>query len=313
MIRNISVLGAGTMGHGVANVFAMHGYKVSLYESYDNVRESAMEQIKSELEFMVSENYIPIGKVEETLSNITLYSDLAAAVKDADYVIEAVPEDMELKQNLFKKLDVMCPKHTIFASNTSSLPFNEMVALLSDDRKAKTMVCHWYNPAHLLPIAELSFFGNMSEDVFNEVYELYVSAGKQPVKVLKDIPGLIANRMLHALAREVFTLIEMGAAAPEDIDKALKFGPGFRSATTGMLEVADMGGLDVWCAVEDNLFKELNNSNKACEMIREKVNEGKHGLKTGEGFFQYPPEVRDKVRNDFNRRLLTQLKASKQY
>jgi len=301
------------MGHGVANVFAMHGYKVSLYESYDNVRESAMEQIKSELEFMVSENYIPIGKVEETLSNITLYSDLAAAVKDADYVIEAVPEDMELKQNLFKKLDVMCPKHTIFASNTSSLPFNEMVALLSDDRKAKTMVCHWYNPAHLLPIAELSFFGNMSEDVFNEVYELYVSAGKQPVKVLKDIPGLIANRMLHALAREVFTLIEMGAAAPEDIDKALKFGPGFRSATTGMLEVADMGGLDVWCAVEDNLFKELNNSNKACEMIREKVNEGKHGLKTGEGFFQYPPEVRDKVRNDFNRRLLTQLKASKQY
>ena len=153
------------------------------------------------------------------------------------------------------------------------------------------MVCHWYNPAHLIPIAELSHFGNMSEEVLDEVYELYLRAEKQPVKVLKDIPGLIANRMLHALAREVFSLIEMGAASPEDIDKALKFGPGFRSATTGMLEVADMGGLDVWCTVENTLFKELSNSDRACGMMQDKVAAGKLGLKTGEGFFSYPEEI----------------------
>jgi len=313
MIKNISVLGAGTMGHGIANVFAMYGYKVSVYEPFSEVRENALAQIKTELEFMAEEDYIPKSKINETLANITMFDDLAAAVKDADYVIEAVPENMALKQDLFAAIDKICPAHTIFATNTSSLPLQEMISKLPDERKARCMVCHWYNPAHLLPIAELSFFGNMSEEVFNEVWELYINSGKQPIKVLKDIPGLIANRMLHALAREVFTLIELGAASPEDIDKALKFGPGFRSATTGMLEVSDMGGLDIWCIVQDNLFKELNNSDKACDMLREKVESGNLGLKTGEGFFKYPDEVKDKVRNDFNRRLLTQLKASKNY
>ncbi|WP_246615600.1 3-hydroxyacyl-CoA dehydrogenase family protein [Clostridium thailandense] len=313
MIKNISILGAGTMGHGIANVFAIHGYKVSLYESFEAIRNSVIDKIKSELEFMVAEDYIDASKIEETLSNITLYDDLAEAVKCADYVIEATPENLELKQNLFKQLDELCPKNTIFASNTSSLPLSDMMALLPEDRKARTMICHWYNPAYLIPIAELSFFGNMSEEVFDEVYELYIKSEKQPVKVLKDIPGLIANRMLHALAREVFTLIEQGAASPEDIDKALKFGPGFRSATTGMLEVADMGGLDIWCTVEDNLFKELNKSDKACDMLRQKVSEGKLGLKSGEGFFTYSDDVKAKLQSDFNKRLISQLKVSKNY
>jgi 3-hydroxybutyryl-CoA dehydrogenase len=313
MIKNISVLGAGTMGHGIANVFAMNGYKVNLYENYEPIRNSALEKIKSELEFMVNEGYIPESKISDVLSNITIFSDLAEAVKEADYVIEATPEILDLKQNLFKQLDELCPQKTIFASNTSSLPLKDLMALLTDERKARTMICHWYNPAHLLPIAELSYFGNMSDDVFNEVYELYCNSGKKPVKVLKDIPGLIANRMLHALAREVFTLIEMGAASPEDIDNALKFGPGFRSATTGMLEVADMGGLDIWCTVEDGLFKELNNSDKACDMLRAKVKEGKLGLKTGEGFYKYSDDLKGKVQAEFYKRLITQLKASKNY
>lgn len=313
MIRNISVLGAGTMGHGIANVFAMHGYKVNLYEPCDNVRNSALGIIKSELEFLVGEDYIAQSRVEDTLSNITLYKDLAEAVRDTDYVIEATPEILELKQELFKQLDELCGEYAIFASNTSSLSLADMGALLPDKRKERMMICHWYNPAHLLPIVELSYFGNMSEEVFSEVYELYINVGKQPVKVLKDIPGLIANRMLHALAREAFSLMEIGAASAEDIDKALKFGPGFRSATTGMLEVSDMGGLDIWCTVEDKLFGELNNSSKACDMLREKVSEGKLGLKTGEGFFKYPDGVKEKVQGEFHKRLITQLKASKNY
>ena len=146
MIQNISVLGAGTMGHGIASVFAMHGYRVNLYESFDKVREGVMQQIWSELQFMVEEGYIPGTKVEETLSNITIYRELGPAVEHADYVIEAVPENMQLKQNLFQQLDNLCPKHTIFASNTSSLPLHEMTALLSEERKTRTMVCHWYNP-----------------------------------------------------------------------------------------------------------------------------------------------------------------------
>lgn len=313
MIKKIAVIGAGTMGHGIAHVFARHGYPVSLYESFDAVRNMVMEQIRAELTFMAEEGYIERESVEQTLSNITLYGELEPAVKDADLVIEAIPERLELKKELFAQLDQLCPAHTVFASNTSSLPLGEMIEDLPEQRKAHAMVCHWYNPPHLIPIAELSCFGNMDEAVFQEVYDLHVRAGKRPVKVLKDIPGLIANRMLHAMAREVFHLLEIGAASAEDIDAALKFGPGFRAATTGILEAADMGGLDVWCACEDNLFAQLDNSTRACAALREKVQAGQLGLKSGEGFFSYSEQAREAEKKAFEKRLLVQLKASQAY
>ena len=313
MIKKIAVIGAGTMGHGIAHVFARHGYPVSLYESFDAVRNTVMEQIRAELTFMAEEGYIERESVEQTLSNITLCGELEPAVKDADLVIEAIPERLELKKELFAQLDQLCPAHTVFASNTSSLPLGEMIEDLPEQRKAHAMVCHWYNPPHLIPIAELSCFGNMDEAVFQEVYDLHVRAGKRPVKVLKDIPGLIANRMLHAMAREVFHLLEIGAASAEDIDAALKFGPGFRAATTGILEAADMGGLDVWCACEDNLFAQLDNSTRACAALREKVQAGQLGLKSGEGFFSYSEQAREAEKKAFEKRLLVQLKASQAY
>lgn len=313
MIGTIAVVGAGTMGHGIATVFAMHGYPVRLYESLEQVRNRVLEQIHGDLLFMVDEGAIEPSVVDRTLANITLYSELEPAVADVDFVIEAIPEKLELKKALFTQLDLLCPEHTIFASNTSSLPLNQIMEDLPPARKARTMICHWYNPAHLIPIAELSCFGNMADEVFQEVYELHENAGKQPIRVLKDIPGLIANRILHAMAREVFHLIEIHAASAENIDKALKFGPGFRSATAGILETADMGGLDIWCACEDNLFADLNNSPRACASLRERVERGELGLKSGAGFFNYPDGTQEAVKNAFNRRLLTQLKVSKEY
>jgi len=298
------------MGHGIASVFALSGFTVALYEENEGVRALVLDRIRSELLFMAGENYIREDQIESTLSNITLHSELEPAAEGADFVIEAIPENPEDKKNLLIKLDSICPPRTIFATSTSSLPLSDMIEDLPAERKARTMVCHWYNPAYLIPIAELSYFGNTDESVFTEVYDLHVSIGKQPVKVLKDIPGLIANRMLHAMAREVFHLIEIGAASAEDIDKALMYGPGFRSAASGILETADMGGLDVWCAVEDNLFKELNNSPRASDFIRDKVRQGKLGIKSGEGFFLYPADKKTDARNAFNKRLLAQLKAS---
>ena len=313
MIKNICVVGAGTMGHGIANVFAMAGYPVRLYEAFEGVRAGVLEQIRGELAFLVEEGYLPEAQVEATLSNITLFDDLAQAASGADFVIEAVPEVLALKKELFGRLDAICPPHTVFASNTSSLPLDQMTADLPPRRRAMTMICHWYNPAHLIPVAELSCFGNMDQAVFQAVYDLHVAAGKQPVTVRKDIPGLIANRMLHALAREIFHLIEIGAADPEDIDRALKFGPGFRAATTGILETADMGGLDIWCAVEDNLLAVLDNSAQACGLLRDKVAQGKLGVKSGEGFFSYPGAAGADAKRAFYKRLLSQLKISKTY
>lgn len=313
MIQNITVIGAGTMGHGIAHVFARSGRMVNLYDPVEASLMAAPEKMREELQFMADADYIPQEDVERTLSNITICSDLAEAVKDADYVIEAIPERMDLKKALFASLDQLCPEHTIFATNTSSLKLSEMIADLPEARQKLCMVSHWYNPAYLIPIAELSKFGNMDEDVFNEVYALYEESGKQPVRVLKDIPGMIANRILHAQAREVFHLLDIGAASPEDIDRALMFGPCFRNATTGMLETADMGGLDVWCAAEDNMFPHFNNSDRASDSMRGLVAEGHYGIKTGKGFFDYPEEIREKVQQDFYDRLIRQLKVSDTY
>jgi 3-hydroxybutyryl-CoA dehydrogenase len=313
MIRNISIIGAGTMGHGIANVFATAGYSIALYEPTEAVLTAAKEKIQSELQYLSAEGIVAAEEIASILERITLYTDLAQAVKQADYVIEATPEILELKKSLFIQLDKLCPAQTILASNTSSLPLKDMIEALPDSRKAKTMVCHWYNPAHLIPIAELSYFGNMSDADYQLVEAVYIKAGKRPVKVLKDVPGLIANRMLHALAREVFYLMETGVGSPEDIDAALKYGPGFRSATTGILEVADMGGLDIWCLAEDNLFKSLNNSDHASEMLRQHVKDGNLGLKTGKGFYTYDEAQKEKIVKAFQKRLVTQLKVSKTY
>lgn len=313
MIHTIAVIGGGTMGHGIATVFALHGYPVCLYESFEQVRATVMDTIRADLDFMVQEGGLDLDRVAQTLQNITVYGELKPAVECADFVIEAIPEKLGLKQELFAQLDRICPTKTVFASNTSSLRLDDMTAGLPETRRARTMVCHWYNPAHLIPIAELSCFGNMDETVFQEVYDLHRKVGKQPIRVLKDIPGLIANRILHAMAREAFHLIDIGAASAQDIDRALKYGPGFRSATAGILETADMGGLDVWCACEDNLFASLDHAPKACAYLRQRVEQGKLGLKTGEGFFDYPPEDRDAARKAFNRRLLIQLQASQAF
>src|SRR5690606_19488196 len=138
-----------------------------------------------------------------------------------------------------------------------------------------------------MPIVELSYFGNMPKEIYQEVEGLFESIKKQYIKVLKDVPGLVANRIQQGIAREVFSIIEQGIAEPEDVDKALMFGPAFRHATTGQLEVADLGGLDIWSIVGDNLLKVMDNRTEANPLLREKVKEGKLGVKTGEGFFKY--------------------------
>lgn len=313
MINNIGVIGAGTMGHGIALSFALYGYDVTLYDAYANQLQKALTDIAAELALLAEENFIKTEDIQPTLARIKLYSDLKQAVQDRDYVIEATPEILELKQKLFKELDELCPKHTILASNTSSLRLDGMMAAVSDERKQRMIVNHWYNPAHLMPIVELSCFGNMPPAIYSKVEQLHAAIKKQTVKVLKDVPGLVANRIQQGVAREVFSLIEMGVAEPADIDKALKFGPAFRYATTGQLEVADFGGLDIWCVVGDNLLKEMDSRQEANGLLKQKVKEGKLGIKTGEGFFKYEAAELSNIKKAFMKKLIHQLKASEYY
>jgi 3-hydroxybutyryl-CoA dehydrogenase len=313
MIKKIAVLGSGTMGHGIAESFAMYGYEVNLFDIDENRLNASLKEIREELELLSEEEFIKPHGVEEALARIRISTNLEKTVADRDYVIEATPENLDLKQRLFQELDGCCGKDAILASNTSSLKLNDMIARVGDERKKRMMVNHWYNPAHLMPIVELSFFGNMPEAVFKEVEQLYTGIKKQTVKVLKDVPGLVANRIQQGVAREAFSIIEQGIAAPEDVDKALKFGPAFRYATTGQLEVADFGGLDIWCIVGDNLLKVMDNSQSASKLLRQKVNEGKLGIKTGEGFYKYKKDEIPAIRKKFMKKLINQLKASAYY
>ncbi|MEZ0116725.1 UNVERIFIED_ORG: 3-hydroxybutyryl-CoA dehydrogenase [Heyndrickxia coagulans] len=313
MIQKIAVIGAGTMGHSIAENFAMHGYDVKLYDLDENRIASVMDEMKEDLCFLAEEKLIDSSTVVKALQNIRTTTDLAAAVSDRDYLIEAAPENLALKQNLFRQLDELCPDHAIFASNTSSLSLEDMMKDVTEKRRQRMMVNHWYNPAHIMPLVELSFFGNMPESIFTEVEALYKSIGKQTVKVLKDVPGLVANRIQQGVAREVFSIMEQEIASPEDVEKALMFGPAFRYATTGQLEIADMGGLDIWCTVGDNLLKVMDNRQSANPLLREKVESGKLGMKTGEGFFKYNPAKVPEIKKQFARKLVHQLKASAFY
>lgn len=312
-MEKIAVIGAGTMGHGIAEAFALYGYDVNLFDASKDILAKVKDMIKSELELFAEQKFIDSKDIEKILDRIILYDDLKNTVEDRDYIIEAIPEKIELKQELFKKLDEWCPKHTIISSNTSSLKLSDMIKNISDERKQKCIVTHWYNPAHIMPIAELSFFGDTSEETYNKVEKLYESIEKQIVKVLKDVPGLVANRIQQGVAREVFSLIEMGVASPEDIDKALKFGPAFRYCSTGQLEITDFGGLDIWYIVGDNLLSVMDNSTHANPLLKKKVEEGKLGVKSGEGFYKYNQENINQIKKNFTKKLLTQLRTSKKY
>jgi len=312
-IETIGVIGAGTMGHSIALDFALHGFDVRLYDIAEEPLARAAAHTADALQLMVEEDFVAADQVEPILSRIRATTDLAAAVADRDYVIEAAPEQLAMKHELLRRLDGFMRPTAILASNTSSLPLAAMAQALSPARRTRFIINHWFNPGHLIPLVEFSHFGETSDEVYAEVAALYRRIGKQTIDVLKDVAGLVANRIQVALAREVFSLVERGVASPEDIDKAMKFGPAFRNATTGPVAVADFGGLDIWSAISDNILKDMDNSTKANPLLRAKAQEGNLGVKTGRGFFDYPPETIAETKRQFLRRLIHQLKASAFY
>lgn len=313
MLTRLGVVGGGTMGHGIAAAFALAGCDIHLYEPADEQRLRIMPAVEAAYDLLVEEEVIDRTQAQAAQARIRLVDDLVALAQEREFVVEAIPERIALKRALFAELDRLCPPETIFASNTSSLPLAEMIAGLTAGRQARTMVTHWYNPPLLMPIVELSHFGNMAEADYVAVATLHEAAGKQTVKVLKDVPGLVANRIQQSVAREVFSLIEQGVAEPADIDKALKFGPAFRYATTGQLEVADFGGLDIWCTVGDNLLAVMDARREANPLLRQRVSEGKLGVKSGEGFYRWDASTLPERQHAFMKRLILQMKTSRSY
>jgi 3-hydroxybutyryl-CoA dehydrogenase len=305
-IRKVAVIGAGIMGHGFAQIFAQKGYSVSLYDIDEKILKAAVARIGASLDTFIDFGMIRAKEKKATLEKISTTTNLEEAVGKADFVLEAVPEILDLKKDIFAKLDRLAPSHAILASNTSGLSITEMGSVTQ--RPEKTVIVHGINPPTIIPVVEIVRGEKTSDETAEICYRLLLKLGKKPVRVLKEVPGFLFNRLQLALYREALYCLETGVATAEDIDIVVKAGYGFRLANLGPLETSDFGGLDTFYRLAQNLFPDLSAAKSAPAVLEKLVQQGKLGVKTGEGFYSYPPAVVKKKIRERDRRLIRQLK-----
>jgi len=284
-IRTISVLGAGIMGHGIAQSFLMGGYPVWLCDIKESILERAKGHIEKNLDLFCRAGFIGTGDIEPILSRLSTTTDLKHAVGGSDFIVEAAPEDLSLKQGLFQRVESLCRKDAIMATNTSSLTLKDIGARVKS--RERLVITHWFNPPHIVPTVEVVKGEGTSDETMETTYGLLEKIRKVPVKIHQELPGFLVNRIQVAMAREVFDLYERGVASAADIDKAVKGSFGFRLATIGPLLTVDLGGLDIWLKACENLLPQIQNSTGPPEALQRLVSQGHLGIKSGKGFYDY--------------------------
>lgn len=304
-IQTTAVIGTGIMGQGIIQSFAEAGLKVRVVDIDREKLDFCMNQVMNNLRQFKS--YDLLKEDPETIHNRIegfLLDDLDNAIAGAQIVVETVPEKLEIKRDIFARLD-NCPPDTILCSNTSSFPVGE----LAQECKSKRRIIgtHFFNPAHIMPLVEIHYSSQTDGEVIATTKAFLERTGKKAVIVKKDIPGLLGTRLQLSMAREIEALLEQDVASPEDIDIACKASYGFRYACIGNLEAYDMVGLETMVAVENRIFKDLSNAAGPSRQLTTKVDKGDLGLKTGRGWFDYSGRKIEDVLEDQNRRLLRQL------
>jgi len=287
-VNNISVVGAGLMGHGIAQVFALSGRDVTLTDARPEALPKAREGIANILNNFVQHDLCTRAEADAALGRVHLEEDLARAVRSADYVVEAVFEDIAVKQETFERLDGLCRPGVILTSNTSGLSSNAIAARTR--RKALCCVTHFWNPPHILPLVEVVRNDETSDETVATVLAVLRSANKVPVVVRKDIPGQIGNRLQYALFREAVSLVQNGVCSPEDVDTVIKMSFGRRLSTIGILETADVNATSLWANISHYLFKELDCAQDTHPYLKELIAKGRTGVNAGAGFHDWPPE-----------------------
>lgn len=294
-VPHIGILGAGLMGHGLAQVFAIKKCNVTLYDRDDEALSECINRIRSNLEVFVSMGLVDADEVDESLKRIHLERNLARMCQDRDFIIEAISENLTLKQQVFLEMEKNVSPATILASNTSAIPITSIAEnMLYPERVLGT---HFWNPPHIVPCVEVIKAEQTSDDVFEQTYALMERVGKSPVRVLKDVPGFLGNRMQHALWREAIKLVENGIASAEDVDKVVRNAFGLRLAFLGPLETADLAGLDLVYDIHEDLFPHLDRSTEPSSFLKAKVEKGHTGAKSGKGFHDWPTEKLQKLIN----------------
>lgn len=285
---NITVIGAGLMGHGIAQVFARAGHEVTLTDPNNEVLKAALPRVQA--------NLVAAGvDAQAVLANMRINADLQQAVAQADFVIEAAPEKLALKQELFALVAAAAPNHAVLASNTSVIPITQIGEKLGRAERARLLGTHWWNPPHLVPLVEVVRTAYTSEAVFEQTFAWLDAAGKCPVRVQHDVTGFIGNRLQHALWREAIALVEAGVCDAEAIDLVVKNSFGMRMPVLGPMENADLVGLELTRDVHRVMFPELRCEKAPSPLLSELIEQGRTGMKAGQGLRSWTPEQASEV------------------
>jgi 3-hydroxybutyryl-CoA dehydrogenase len=304
-IKRISVIGAGLMGHGIAQVFAAAGYQVTLMDIDRDRLERALLDIRENLGLMSENGLVAQADTGRIVRRIAKTTELEEAAQ-SDFVVEAAPEELELKQDLFERLDSLAPPEVILATNTSVISITEIAARASN--KGRIVGTHFWNPPYLVPLVEVIPGAGSSQATVDAAFELLASAGKHPVRVKKDVPGFVGNRLQHALWREAVSIVERGIADAETVDEVVKTGFGMRLPVLGPLENADMIGLDLTLQIHGYILQYIEDSHEPSPLLRQKVESGALGFKTGLGFETWTPERIARSRDDLQLNLMSRIR-----
>jgi 3-hydroxybutyryl-CoA dehydrogenase len=293
----IAVVGAGLMGHGIAQVFALAGHDVKITDTVVSNLDTVASRIAANLR--------DLGDDEQAVERVQPCVDLTEAVRDADFVVEAVSENLALKQKLFAELELRVRRDAILASNTSVIP---ITAIMQDlIRKERALGTHWWNPPFLVPLVEVIATEWTSPQAVAWTMALHQRAGKKPAHVKKDVPGFIGNRLQHALWREAISLVEHGICDAETVDAVIKASFGRRIAVLGPLENADLVGTDLTLAIHNTVLPAIDSRPGPSPYLQRLVKDGKLGFKSGEGFRKWSAEEQATLRA----KVVAHLKASR--
>jgi 3-hydroxybutyryl-CoA dehydrogenase len=300
-IRNITIVGAGTMGHSLAQAFAQEGYNVWLTDIREEVLVRARKMIASNLQTMVETGALDSSRQASVLHRIQMTTKIEAAGKHADFVIEAISEDEAAKKELFHALDTICPRGAILASNTSYL---DIFKFIETTRSDKVLITHWFAPPHIVPLVEIVRGPETSQGTVDRVKALLIDMGKTPLVISKFLPGFIANRLQSALTQEVLHLLDNGYATPEEIDAAAKAGFGLRIPILGLVKRMDYAGLDLAQKILSNAAYEPPPLRTRSRTMDELVSQGKLGVKTGGGYYEYGDHSSEEIMKERDVKLI---------
>jgi 3-hydroxyacyl-CoA dehydrogenase len=287
-LRRAAVIGTGTMGPGMGAVLARAGLETALYD----VSAEALERAKAGVD-LAAGVLDRLDAAHEDGGSIRFETDLRAALDGVDIVIEAVPEKLELKHEVFQQFEAHVPDEAILASNTSGIPITKIASVC--EHPARVVGMHWSNPPHLIPMIEVVPGEETGQATVDAVSELVRRVGYHPV-IEKEVPGFVENRILYAILRECLDLVDRGIVSPEGLDLNVRWGIGYKLAVIGPMELLDMAGLDIYNAVGSYLNQDLSTSGDVSSTIRELIDRGRLGMKTGGGIYDYTPEQIEELR-----------------